>query len=96
MNLNPDKTKFHVIDSDDIPDFYIRDIERYGVVGDELKVKILSIDPTNGFLRVSYKQVPFEEMYSSHKESNKNISIADKIAVPLASIISPIWLIFKL
>lgn len=28
MNLNPDKTKFHVIDSDDIPDFYIRDIER--------------------------------------------------------------------
>lgn len=27
MNLNPNKEKFHVIDSDDIPDFFIRDIE---------------------------------------------------------------------
>ncbi len=50
----------------EISDSYIRDIERYGTIDDEIKVKILSIDDDNGFLRVSFKQVPAEESYSSH------------------------------
>ncbi len=45
----------------EISNNYIRDIEKFGVVGDEIKVKILSIDKNNGFLRVSLKQVPPEE-----------------------------------
>ena len=55
----------------EISDSFIRDIEKYGSVGDEIKVKILSIDKDNGFLRVSYKQVPPEEMYSSHTNQRK-------------------------
>ena len=53
----------------ELSDNYIRDIEKYGTVGDELKVKVLSIDPNNGFLRVSYKAVPDEEKYNSHDEN---------------------------
>ena len=62
----------------EISDGYIRDIEKYGVVGDELKVKVLSIDPTNGFLRVSFKQVPSEESFTTHKEGQKNSPIAEQ------------------
>ena len=53
----------------ELSDKYIRDIEKYGTVGDELKVKVLSIDPQNGFLRVSYKAIPDEEKYNTHDES---------------------------
>ena len=50
----------------EISDAYIRDIEKYGTIGDRLKVLILSIDKSNGFLRVSLKKVPPEEAYSTH------------------------------
>ena len=50
----------------EISDSFIRDIERYGSKGDQMKVVIVSIDENNGFLRVSYKKVPPEEAYSSH------------------------------
>ena len=53
----------------EISDSFIRDIERYASIGDEIKVKILSIDPENGFLRLSLKQVPQNEAYSTHKNS---------------------------
>ena len=50
----------------ELSDAYIRDIEKYGSIGDEMKVLVLSIDETNGFLRVSVKRVPEEEQYSTH------------------------------
>lgn len=50
----------------EISDSYIRDIEKFASIGDEIKVKILEIDNSNGFLRVSLKQVPSEETYSTH------------------------------
>ena len=50
----------------ELSDSYIRDIEKYGSVGDEIKVKVISIDEANGFLRVSYKRVPEEERFSTH------------------------------
>ena len=50
----------------EISDSYVRDIEKYGSKGDELKVKIVSIDETNGYLRVSLKRVPQEEAFSTH------------------------------
>ena len=53
----------------EISDSFIRDIERYASIGDEIKVKIISIDPENGFLRLSLKQVPQSEAYSTHKNS---------------------------
>ena len=53
----------------EISDSYIRDIEKYGTKGDQLKVKIVSIAENNGFLRVSLKQVPAEEAYSTHNNN---------------------------
>ena len=55
----------------EISDSYIRDIEKYGSKGDQLKIKILSIDPSNGFLRVSLKQVPIEESFSTHSNGKR-------------------------
>ena len=53
----------------ELSDNYIRDIEKYGTVGDNIKVKVLSIDQSNGFLGVSYKAIPVEERYNTHDES---------------------------
>ena len=50
----------------EISDSFIRDIEKYGSVGDQIKVMIVSIDENNGFLRVSLKKVPQSEAFSTH------------------------------
>lgn len=55
----------------EISDSFIKDIERFGTTGDEIKVKIVSIDKTNGFLRVSLKKVPEEERYNTHENTNR-------------------------
>lgn len=62
----------------EISDSYIRDIEKFGTVGDELKVKVLSIDQHNGFLRVSLKQVPEEEQFSTHDNNERRIPVVDE------------------
>ena len=67
----------------EISDSFVRDIEKYGSVGDEIKVKILSIDKENGFLRVSYKQVPTEEMFSSHTNQRRAPITSDDEFKPL-------------
>ncbi len=67
----------------ELSDSYIRDIEAYGKVGDQLKVKVLSVDNANGFLRVSLKKVPEEERYSTHQTSNIS-TISDVDFSPLA------------
>ena len=54
----------------ELSDNYIRDIEKFGTVGDELKVRVLSIDKTNGFLRVSYKAIPDKEKFTTHQSQN--------------------------
>ena len=50
----------------ELSDGYIRDIEKFGSIGDEIKVKVLSIDDSNGFLRVSFKAIPEAERYTTH------------------------------
>ncbi|MCR4880046.1 MAG: S1 RNA-binding domain-containing protein [Bacilli bacterium] len=55
----------------ELSDSYIRDIEKFGSVGDEIKVKIISIDEENGFLRLSYKKVPEEDRYSTHVNESR-------------------------
>ena len=55
----------------EISDEFIRDIEKYGTFGDEIRVKVLSIDKNNGFLRVSYKRVDLADRYSTHDNSKK-------------------------
>ena len=67
----------------EISDSFVRDIEKYGSVGDEIKVKILTIDKENGFLRVSYKQVPPEEMYSSHINQRRLPTVTEEEFQPL-------------
>lgn len=67
----------------EISDSFVRDIEKYGSVGDEIKVKVLSIDKENGFLRVSYKQVPPEEAYSSHTNQRKLPTVTEEEFLPL-------------
>ena len=70
----------------EISDSYIRDIEKYGRVGDQLKVMVVSIDDTNGFLRVSLKKVPQEEAYSTHDNSLRSLPLAgENDFKPLAS-----------
>ena len=67
----------------EISDSFVRDIEKYGSVGDEIKVKVLTIDKDNGFLRVSYKQVPQEEMYSSHTNQRRMPTTSEDEFLPL-------------
>ena len=62
----------------ELSDDYIRDIERFGSVGDEMKVKVLSIDPENGFLRVSYKAIPDSEKYSTHSGDKRGLPQFDE------------------
>lgn len=64
----------------EISDSYIRDIEKFGNVGDELRVKILSIDEHNGFMRVSLKQVPNEDQFSTHNNDIRHVPEVDKEA----------------
>ena len=76
----------------EISDSFIRDIERYGSKGDQMKVMIVSIDENNGFLRVSYKKVPPEEAYSSHTNSaRKAPDTNDEDFAPLAEKL-PEWI----
>ena len=67
----------------EISDSFVRDIEKYGSIGDEIKVKVLSIDKENGFLRVSYKQVPAEESYSSHTNQRRLPTVTEEEFLPL-------------
>ena len=62
----------------EISDEYVRDIEMYGIVGDVIKVKVIEVDKFNGFLRVSYKQVPDEAKYSTHDNSLRQVPEFDK------------------
>ena len=64
----------------EISNAYIRDIEKFGTVGDEMKVKILSIDEHNGFMRVSLKQVPEEDRFSTHSNDKRHIPEVDREA----------------
>ena len=57
----------------EISDSFIRDIEKYGTKGDKMKVVIVSIDESNGFLRVSYKRVPQEEAFNSHTNNVRKV-----------------------
>ena len=70
----------------EISDSYIRDIEKYGRVGDRMKVKVVSVDESNGFLRVSLKQVPSEEAFSTHDNNVRSVPQAgENDFKPLAS-----------
>ena len=67
----------------EISDSFVRDIEKFGSIGDEIKVNILTIDKENGFLRVSYKQVPSEEAYSSHVNQRRLPTVSEEEFLPL-------------
>jgi len=76
----------------ELSDGYIRDIEKFGTIGDEIKVKVLSIDPNNGFLRVSYKAVPESERYSTHNNSIRTVPQFDEADFTALSEKLPTWI----
>ena len=55
----------------EISDSFIRDIERFGTKGDQIKVMVVDIDKNNGFLRVSLKRVPQNETFSTHTNGGR-------------------------
>lgn len=56
----------------ELSDRYVRDVESFASIGDQIKVKILSIDESNGFLRVSLKQVDeSERVLVKNRSENK-------------------------
>ena len=57
----------------EISDSFIRDIERFGTKGDQIKVMVVDIDKNNGFLRVSLKRVPQDETYSTHTNGGRTV-----------------------
>ena len=59
----------------EISNSYIRDIEKFGSIGDDMCVKVISVDPTNGFLRVSLKQVPEEQAYNTHDNATRKVPV---------------------
>lgn len=59
----------------EISNSYIRDIDKFGSIGDDMCVKVISVDPTNGFLRVSLKQVPEEQTYNTHDNATRKIPV---------------------
>lgn len=61
----------------EISDSFIRDIERYGTKGDQIKVMIVEIDKNNGFLRVSLKRVPEAESFSTHTNGGRTVPEAN-------------------
>jgi len=73
--LGFEEGKIGLLHISEISDSFIRDIERYGSIGDEMKVKIIDIDKSNGFLRVSLKQVLKTDFYSTHSDE-KTIPVA--------------------
>ncbi len=75
--LNFENGQSGLLHISELSDNYIRDIEKYATTGDKIKVKVLDIDPYNGFLRLSYKQVPDEEKYNTHNDSIRRIPKVD-------------------
>lgn len=76
----------------ELSDAYIRDIEKYGSVGDEIKVQILSIDESNGFLRVSVKRIPEGEQYSTHVNESRIYLSEDEKDFSVLEEKLPIWI----
>lgn len=68
----------------EISDSFVRDIEKFAYKGDEIKVKIISIDPKNGFLKLSLKQIPENEQYSTHvNKYRKTLDVGEESFEPL-------------
>lgn len=76
----------------EISDSFVRDIELFASAGDEIKVKVIAVDPKNGFLKLSLKKVPSEEQYSSHiNKHRKVLNINEDSFTPLKEKL-PIWI----
>lgn len=68
----------------EISDGFVKDIEKFASIDDEINVKVISVDKRNGFLRLSLKQVPEEEKYSTHKNQKRHIiSTSEEDFAPL-------------
>ena len=57
-----------------------------------MNVVIVSIDDSNGFLRVSFKKVPKEEYYSSHSNNVRRIPDASSEDFKMLADKLPKWI----
>ena len=60
----------------EISDRFVYDIARYVQVGRNFNVKILEIDPNNGFMKVSLRKVTIEDRIDFKNSSKKRTVIA--------------------
>lgn len=90
--LNFDKNAIGMLHISELSDKYVRDIESFASIGDQIKVKVLSIDETNGFLRVSLKQVDEKDrFFVKSKKENKFANVKESGFKDLEEKL-PIWI----
>lgn len=75
----------------EISDNFIKDISKFFVKGDVIKIKILQIDEKDGFIRGSYKRIKDEEKFSSHIDLRYALDSDKADFEPLANKI-PQWI----
>lgn len=68
----------------ELSDSFIKDIDKILIPGDVIKVKILKIDDTDGFIRASYKQIDDKDKFSSHINIRHGLNEDEKEFEPLA------------
>lgn len=68
----------------ELSDSFIKDMDKILIPGDVIKVKILKIDDTDGFIRASYKQIDDKDKFSSHINIRHGLNEDDKEFEPLA------------
>lgn len=61
----------------EISDHFVFDISRYIQVGRNYNVKILEIDPNNGFMKVSLRKVTVEDRID-HKSNSRKRTMVDE------------------
>lgn len=62
----------------ELSDSYVKDIEAFGTIDDEITVKVIQVDGKNGFMRFTYKGVPEEERSTTHQDNHRHMIAADE------------------
>ena len=69
----------------EISDHFVFDISRYIQVGRNYNVKILEIDPNNGFMKVSLRKVTVEDRID-HKSISRKRTMVDESDIDFAAL----------
>ena len=75
----------------ELSDTFIRDIDKFVAIDDEMSVIILNIDETDGFFRASYKQVPADKKTTTHVNMRRALETNEEEFASLKEKL-PIWI----